>query len=155
MKTITLLLLLFSSLLYGQEYGGGDPNATFFQFDHITFGNDSQTIKTVTVGEIDYPNKVGIYQTMVLATIVQQWKEYQAECYADSTDVHIPDRAFTIEKEADDYYDLLVSYNTSFVFGSRYDKYSKTYLVYRVMWTHRDPTPIGFMEYLTEKLEEK
>jgi len=153
MKAITLLLLLlFSSLLYGQEISNSGSRFTDFETSYVF--SDGWEAK-VTVGEVTYQNKVGIYQTMVLATIVQQWKEYQAECYADSTDVHIPDRAFTIEKEADDYYDLLVSYNTSFVFGSRYDKYSKTYLVYRVMWTHREPTPIGFMEYLTEKLEEK
>ena len=138
MRQSIFILLLFSSLLYGQEYGGGDPNATFFQFDHITFGNDSQTIKTVTVGEIDYPNKVGIYQTMVLATIVQQWKEYQVECYADST--------------ASYYYTLCdwdcwkVPCKKGEIIGLLNDNICPEH------WTHREPTFTGFIEFLKRRV---
>ena len=137
MKAITLLLLLlFSSLLYGQEISNSGSRFTDFETSYVF--SDGWEAK-VTVGEVTYQNKVGIYQTMVLATIVQQWKEYQTECYADSTVSY--------------YYTLCdwdcwkVPCKKGEIIGLLNDNICPEH------WTHREPTPIGFMEYLTKKLE--
>lgn len=42
-------------------------------------------VSTVYIGDVLFTSNLGIYQTLVIGTIIQQWDEYTDECYSDST----------------------------------------------------------------------
>ena len=77
MKTL-IITLLFCSVVVGQGITGTEWTiSTYYNFleDEID----------VIVGKDTVNNAKGAYQTMVMLTILQQWDEYSAECYAKKT----------------------------------------------------------------------
>lgn len=59
----------------------------------------------VVVGDDTVRTDLGVYQTMVILTMLQQWDQYSKECYADST-VNCPSCESSIEfqKGIDEYW---------------------------------------------------
>ena len=111
------------------------PEASFI------FAKDSAR---VTVSGYTYKTDLGIYQTMVLATIVQLWDEYAKECYADSalTHTYTPKWNSGCLRQTGN---LAEGY--SFIIDCKDSSHYS--------YTHKQPDPIGFIEFLRNKLGEK
>ncbi len=124
--------------------------------NRITFSNDS-SFTEVQVGNEIYRNKIGVYQTMVIAVLIQQWTSYQKECYADSSligfkfiieetkNTQLSQNSYIVYRE--EYSNGLHCYPKDFykVSGNHYKRYEKIY-------EHKQTTFEGFMEYLKTKL---
>ena len=125
----TILAILFFAVTVSAQDNNTVNHGTLVARGHvmapsrITFSNDS-SFTEVQVGNEIYRNKIGVYQTMVIAIIIQQWTSYQKECTAE----------YRFEKLKRDS-----------VWLPPYPKQWKKWLV-------AFPTFEGFMEYLKTKL---
>ena len=100
MKTLILFLFL-ASMAWGQIEVDGDSvrvtqtgkytintsdnTINFTSFEPMVYYFSSDTTNPVNVSGKLYKNKIGVYQTMVVATLLQQYEAYTKECWADST----------------------------------------------------------------------
>ena len=170
--SIGILFLFLASMAWGQiEIDGDSVRVTqtgkyiintldntinFTSFEPMVYSFSSDTTNPVNVSGKLYKNKIGVYQTMVVATLLQQYEAYTKECYADSskdTTYYSTHKTFC---EAQDYKDKVESYAgmdrdikiIKIKYSSPEFKFGHRYAVARIVWNHPEPTFTGFIEFL-------
>ena len=130
-----ILSVVLAGTMFGQVYGETNP---VIRYDTTWGGLEiGQDMNAATMWmRIDASGIVTVFSIPPVTLLsLQSWKEYKAECYADST----------LERLHNASYDPL-----------RYCLVDWTCLVsshYRDEWTHRTPTFEGWMDWLERKLQ--
>ncbi len=101
----------------------------------MTYSFSSDTTNPVNVSGVLYKNKIGVYQTMVIATLLQQYEAYAKECWADSS-------VSSVSME----YDSLATVK----YYERHPSDKKWGLIMKETktYSHPEPTFTGFIEFL-------
>lgn len=145
MKKTIALIVLFAVMANAQKepiifpqdsswvYGGHCVDFT------VSFNCPPDTCRVI-MGKDTIRTHLGIYQTIVILTLIQQWNQYSKECYADSTQKN---------------YDFYLWNEQEFMTEPNIDPgFTPGYQGRKTIWVHpHKPDIPDFMQWLKRKIE--